>query len=90
VGILDVAAELFRFNRTAGLNLNIGTSLASDYDSTLATVTGPSGVILDAGVAQAMKVPAVARAVQLYVTAAAKLSLVDDAGQVPEWLGAVT
>jgi hypothetical protein len=79
---------LFRFNRTAGLNLNIGTSLASDYDSTLATVTGPSGVILDAGVAQAMKVPAVARAVQLYVTAAAKLSLVDGAGQVPKWLGA--
>jgi hypothetical protein len=88
VGILDTAAELLKFGQRNGINLNsVNTGLASSFDSSLKTLVGPtSPAMLDASITNAMTVPAVSRAVQLYTTAAAKLLLKDDAGNAPAWL----
>lgn len=73
-----------------------GTGIASDFESTLRTVVGPDVGIgfVEAGEAQALSVPPVARAAQLYTTAAAKTRLLDPSGNPPAWLapgaGAVT
>lgn len=88
MGILDTAAELIKFGQRNGINLNsVNTGIASSFDTTLKTLVGPtSAAMLDASVTNAMTVPAVARAVQLYTTAASKLLLKDDAGNAPDWL----
>jgi hypothetical protein len=75
VGILDNAAALFTFSRRAGLNLDVNTStgVASSFENSLQTIVGPDGFTVAPGEAAALSVPPIARAVQLYSTAAAKL-----------------
>lgn len=88
VGILDTAADLFRFSRNNGVQLtSAGTGIASSFTNTLSTVVGPSVGISEASEAQALQVPPVARATQLYTTAAQKMVLKDPSGKSPAWLG---
>lgn len=88
MGILDTAADLFRFARQHNVSLpTSGTiGIASDWSATLQTVTGPSAGFVAAGEAQAYTVPPVARASQLYATAAHKMVLKDAQGKVPDYL----
>lgn len=94
VGILDIAADLFRFSKSAKFDLSTANmGIASSFDSTLQTVTGPSMGLVLAGEAQAYTVPGVSRVTQLYGTAAAKAILKDSAGNEPAWMkgyGAIT
>lgn len=90
VGILETAAELFRFSKSNNVNFTTsGMGVASSFTNDLATLVGPSAVspgFLEAGEAQALTVPPVARAAQLYGTASAKMLLQDPQGKVPAWL----
>lgn len=92
MGILETAADLFRFSKTSGLSLSTAnTGIASSFDNSLGVLVGPptNGSVLPE-VAQALSVPAVARAVQLYLTAAAKLDLLDPSGTPCPWLAPET
>ena len=88
MGILDTAAEIFRFSKQNNVSFTSSGSigLASDFTTTLKTLVGPSVGFREAGEAQAYSVPPVARAAQLYATAAAKVELKDAAGNPPVWL----
>lgn len=84
MGFLTNAASLFDFSRKAGLNLdtNLSTGIASSFENSLSTIVGPSGFGTVPGEDEALSVPAVARAVQLYSVASAKLPV---QGGAPEW-----
>lgn len=76
MGILENASKLFQFSRSAGLNLDTNvysTGVASSFVNTLSTIVGPAGYTAAPGEAEALTVPAVARAVQLYSVASSKL-----------------
>lgn len=83
MGFLTNAASLFDFGRKAGLNLDtrLSTGIASSFENSLSTIVGPSGFGTVPGEDEALSVPAVARAVQLYSVASSKLPVVD----APEW-----
>lgn len=87
MGILDTAAELFRFSKQQNVSFTNATmGVASSMTSTLETLVGPSAGLMEAGEAQALTVPPVARAAQLYSTAASKMVLEDGGGIVPAYL----
>lgn len=84
MGFLSNASSLFDFSRKAGLNLDAGRTVgvASSFTNTLQTIVGPAGFGTVPGEAAALSVPPVARAVQLYSTAASKLTA---EGEAPAW-----
>lgn len=87
MGILDTAADLFRFSRNNNVNFtNANFGIASSFTSSLETLVGPTSGLVMAGEAQALTVPPIARAAQLYATAASKMVLEDAQGNVAAFL----